>query len=134
MRARSNFRANRNDDIEAARRGPAARPACRNAGGLAGWRIVAHDLRLPAGQVDLVARRGRTLAFVEVKARKRADDAAESLHPAQCARIERAAEQYLAARPQFAAFEIRFDLVLVAPASWPRHVKDAWRDSRRRPK
>jgi putative endonuclease len=101
---------------------------------LAGWRIVARDLRLPAGQVDLVARRGRTLAFVEVKARDNADDAAESLHPAQCARIERAAEQYLAGRPQFAAFEIRFDLVLVAPASWPRHVKDAWRDSRRHPK
>lgn len=101
---------------------------------LTGWRIVARDLKLPAGQVDLVARRGRTLAFVEVKARGTADDAAESLHPAQAARIARAAEQYLAARPQFAAFEIRFDMVLVAPGRWPRHVKDAWRDSPHRPK
>ncbi len=97
---------------------------------LTGWRIVARDLRLPAGQVDLVAKRGRTLAFVEVKARAGADDAAESLHPAQAARIARAAEQYLAARPQFAAFEVRFDMVLVAPGRWPVHVKDAWRDSR----
>ncbi len=96
---------------------------------LAGWRIVERDLHLPAGQVDLVARRGRVLAFVEVKARATADDAAESLHPAQRRRIERAAGQYLAKRPQFAAFDVRFDMVLVAPGRWPRHVKDAWRDS-----
>jgi putative endonuclease len=97
---------------------------------LAGWRVVAQDLRMPAGQVDLVARRGRVLAFVEVKARGRADDAAEALSAAQRRRIARAAEQYLAGRPQFAAFEVRFDMVLVAPLRWPRHVKDAWRDSR----
>ncbi|MBI3503814.1 MAG: YraN family protein [Proteobacteria bacterium] len=97
---------------------------------LAGWRIVERDLHLPAGQVDLVARRGRVLAFVEVKARATRDDAAESLHPAQRLRIARAAEIYLAKRPEFAAFDVRFDLVLVAPGRWPRHVKDAWRDSR----
>ncbi len=96
---------------------------------LAGWRIVERDLLLPAGQVDLVVLRGRVLAFVEVKARATADAAAESLGGAQRRRIARAAAQYLAKRPEFAAFEVRFDMVLVAPGSWPRHVKDAWRDS-----
>jgi putative endonuclease len=96
---------------------------------LAGWWIVGRDLRLPAGQVDLVARRGRVLAFVEVKARATADDAAESLRLEQRRRIARAAAQYLEKRPEFAAFDVRFDMVLVAPGSWPRHVKDAWRDS-----
>src|SRR4051794_41706095 len=34
-----------------------------------GWRILARRARVPGGEVDIVARRGRTLAFVEVKAR-----------------------------------------------------------------
>jgi putative endonuclease len=97
---------------------------------LAGWRIVARDVRFPNAQVDLVARRGRVLAFVEVKARARIDDAAEALHAAQARRIARAAEMFLAHRPEFAAFDVRFDLVLVARGAWPRHIQDAWRDSR----
>jgi putative endonuclease len=116
--------------VTAERRGRAAERLARWRLRLAGWRIVAAGLRLPAGQIDIVARRGRVLAFVEVKARATADDTAESLHPAQRMRIARAAEQFLAARPQFAAFDVRFDMVLVAPGSWPRHLQDAWRDSR----
>ena len=34
-----------------------------------GWRILARRARVPGGEVDIVAKRGRTLAFVEVKAR-----------------------------------------------------------------
>ena len=97
---------------------------------VAGWRIVASDVKMPAGQIDLVAKRGRVLAFVEVKARQAFDDAAEALHPAQALRIARAAEQFVAKRPEFDTFEIRFDLILVASGTWPRHVQDAWHDPR----
>jgi putative endonuclease len=96
---------------------------------LAGWRIVGRDLRLGAAQVDIVAARGRILAFVEVKLRAGFDEAAEALHPAQRQRIVRAAEIFLAKRPEFAAFETRFDAILVAPGRWPKHLQDAWRDS-----
>jgi putative endonuclease len=116
--------------VAAARRGRRAETLAAWRLRLAGWRIVARDLRVPGAQVDIVARRGRVLAFVEVKARADAGTAAESLHPAQAARIARAAEIFLAARPQFAAFEVRFDMVLVAPRRWPRHLQGAWRDSR----
>jgi putative endonuclease len=101
---------------------------------LAGWRIVARDLRLGPAQIDIVARRGRVLAFVEVKRRGRLDDAADALHPAQRARIARAAEIFLAQRPGFAAFETRFDAILIAPGRFPEHRQDAWRDSGSRPK
>lgn len=101
---------------------------------LAGWRIVARDLRLGPAQIDIVARRGRVLAFVEVKRRTRLDDAAEALHPAQRARIFRAAEIFLAMRPEFAAFETRFDAILIAPGRFPEHRQDAWRDSGAHPK
>ncbi|MFM7344150.1 MAG: YraN family protein [Tagaea sp.] len=101
---------------------------------LAGWRVVARDLRLGPAQVDIVAKRGRVLAFVEVKLRSDLDDAAAALHPAQRARIARAAEIFLANRPEFAAFETRFDAILIAPGRWPEHRQDAWRDSGPRPK
>jgi putative endonuclease len=116
--------------IEAQRRGRLAETIAAWRLRLAGWRIVAHDVRLPAGQIDLIATRGRGLDFVEDKARSAIDDAAESLHPAQAMRIARAAEQFCAKRPNFAAFERRFDLVLVAPGRWPRHIQDAWHDRR----
>jgi putative endonuclease len=96
---------------------------------LAGWRIVGRDLRLGPAQVDIVARRGRVLAFVEVKLRATLDDAAEALHPAQRTRIARAAEIFLANRPEFAPFSTRFDAILIAPGRWPEHRQDAWRDS-----
>ena len=42
---------------------------------LKGWTILARRVRTPVGEVDLIARRGRTIAFVEVKARASAADA-----------------------------------------------------------
>jgi putative endonuclease len=96
---------------------------------LAGWRIVERDLRLGPAQIDIIAARGRILAFVEVKLRADLDGAAEALHPAQRQRIVRAAEIFLAKRPEFAPFETRFDAILIAPGRWPQHLQDAWRDS-----
>jgi putative endonuclease len=66
-----------------------------------GHRIVARRWRSPVGEIDIVARRRNTLVFVEVKAREKLDDAAE-------------------------AVIIRFDVVLVAPRSLPRHIMAAF--------
>src|SRR6476661_6923349 len=64
-----------------------------------GFRIVARRFRSPVGEIDIVARRGRLLIFVEVKARSRLDDAAESLLPRQQRRIAAAAAAWLAEHP-----------------------------------
>ena len=93
---------------------------------LAGWRIVARDVRTPVGEIDLVCRRGRTLAFVEVKARRGPVDA-DVLPPAQRRRIVRAAMAFLAARPDLAALDLRFDLMLLASHRLPRHLPSAFR-------
>lgn len=93
---------------------------------LKGYRILACDLRTPVGEIDIVARRGTLLAFVEVKSRARAPGA-DSLNPAQRRRIVRAAEAFLSRQPQPGVEALRFDLLLVAPWRWPRHVKNAWR-------
>ncbi len=94
---------------------------------LHGWRVLATNLRTPVGEVDLIVKRGRTLAFVEVKRRTKMSDAAEAIRPQQQARIQRAASWYLAQQPQFGHCHVRYDAVLVTPGRLPQHVVDAWR-------
>ena len=91
-----------------------------------GYRIVARRWRSPVGEIDIVARRRGTLVFVEVKARERLDDAAEAVILRQQRRIIAAAEAWLAAHPEDANRDIRFDVVLVAPKSLPRHIMAAF--------
>jgi putative endonuclease len=91
-----------------------------------GYRIVARRFRSPVGEVDIVARRGRVLVFVEVKARARLDDAAWSVLPRQQRRIAAAAAAWLAQHPDDIESNIRFDVVLVAPGRLPRHIAAAF--------
>ena len=91
-----------------------------------GYRIVAVDVRTPVGQIDLIARRGRVLAVVEVKARADLAQARHALSPRQRQRISRAAEVFLQRHPSLGKLACRFDVVLMAPGRWPRHVADAW--------
>lgn len=91
-----------------------------------GYRIVARRFRCPVGEIDIVARRGRILIFVEVKARVHLDEAAESILPRQQRRIAAAAAVWLARHPVDADCHIRFDAVLVAPGRVPRHIPAAF--------
>ncbi len=97
---------------------------------LVGYRVIARDVRTPVGEIDLIVRRGRTLAFVEVKARRRTDG--EVLTTRQRRRIVRAADAFLAGRPALAACDIRFDLMLVRRRpllgiDLPHHLPGAFR-------
>ena len=91
-----------------------------------GYRIVARRWKSPVGEIDIVARRRRTLVFVEVKARARLDDAAEAVIGRQQRRIIAAAEAWLAAHPDDINCDMRFDVMLVAPKSLPRHIVAAF--------
>jgi putative endonuclease len=91
-----------------------------------GYRILAQDYRSPVGEIDVVARRGRTLAIIEVKSRDTLDAAVESISPRQRGRIIAAARLYLGHHPRHAVCSVRFDVMLVAPGRWPRHLVNAW--------
>lgn len=99
---------------------------------LKGYRILARRFR-PAksyglGEIDIIARRGRTVCFIEVKARADEAGALFAIAPQQQARIARAAAHFLKVRPRFAGWDMRFDaVVLEAGRFWPRHIADAWR-------
>ena len=90
-----------------------------------GWRILAKRARTPVGEVDLVARRGRTLAFVEVKARASEADASLALDDWRLRRVARAAEALM---PLYArdGDTIRIDAIFMVPGKWPRHVEHVW--------
>ena len=82
---------------------------------LKGYRIVARRYKTPVGEIDLVALKGRRLAFIEVKRRKTREDAAWTLPARQRRRIVRAAQYRLARHPDYAGHDIAFDVVLAAP-------------------
>jgi putative endonuclease len=81
---------------------------------LRGYRILARRYKTPVGEIDLVARRGGCIVFVEVKAREAMDDALYALQPRQAARVMRGAEHYLA-RHNLTDAQIRFDVMAVMP-------------------
>lgn len=93
---------------------------------LKGYRVLARDFRCPVGEIDLVARRGGVLAFVEVKHRDSLADAGVAVAPRQQRRIRRAAEHFLQRHPALAALQLRFDAVLLAPGRLPCHLEGAW--------
>ncbi len=94
---------------------------------LRGYRILSRRLRTPVGEIDILARRGRTLAIIEVKARDDFASAAGSVTDRQKQRLIRAAGWVVAGRPDLASLDTRFDVMLVAPRRLPHHVVDAWR-------
>lgn len=89
------------------------------------YRIVGERVKTRAGEVDIVARKGRMLVIVEVKARRTLGEAAEALQPRQQMRLARAAEILLG--QQGRDMDLRFDVIQIAPGHFPRHLKDAWR-------
>jgi putative endonuclease len=112
--------------VRAYRRGLLAESLAATLFRLKGYRIVARLYRTPVGEIDLVALKGKRLAFVEVKARKTREDAAWTLPTRQRRRIVRAAQYWLASHPGFAGHDMAFDVVLAAPWRWPHHIPDAF--------
>jgi putative endonuclease len=115
------------DRRRAHRRGQAAELLCLWSLRCRGYRILARRFRVPSGEIDLIARRGRVLAAIEVKARADYASAGEAVLGRQRRRIARALEHFLSTRPDLAGLDARFDVMLVVPRRWPRHLADAWR-------
>ncbi len=90
-----------------------------------GYRILGRRVRTPLGEIDLIARRGRRIAFIEVKRRTSIEEAEAALAPRQARRLQRAAEHWLARRPSYAELDRGFDAVLVLPWKLPVHLVDA---------
>jgi putative endonuclease len=90
-----------------------------------GWTILATRVRTPAGEVDLVARRERLIAFVEVKTRASRAELDFAIDERRLARVAAAAE-ILIEHFALPGDDIRIDVILIAPGTPPRHIENAW--------
>lgn len=90
-----------------------------------GWSIVARRRKTPLGEIDLVARRSGTVAFVEVKWRRKGDDLAFAIDEYRLRRVAAAAEA-VAHEYAKAGEDLRVDVILLAPGRLPHHIVNAW--------
>lgn len=91
---------------------------------LKGWRVLASRVKTPRGEIDLIARRGKLVAFVEVKWRAQAADLDLAIDEWRLRRV-RAAVEAVAHRWMKAGDDMRIDVLLLAPGRWPRHIVNA---------
>lgn len=92
---------------------------------LKGWSILDRRVRTPAGEIDLVARRGAMVAFIEVKARKTGASLDEAIDERRLNRVAAAAEA-VAATYLKPGDDMRIDVMLLAPGRPPRHLENVW--------
>lgn len=90
------------------------------------YRIRDRRFKTPLGEIDLVVQKGRTIAFVEVKQRARHAEEALTYAAINRQRITRAAQLWLARHPDAQGCDLRFDVILLAPGRWPRHLINAF--------
>lgn len=95
---------------------------------LKGYQILGFRLKTPAGEIDLLARKGRTLAVVEVKRRASVERALDSILPVQRDRLLRAARALASRRAALRQLDLRLDLIALAPGRLPRHVSNIFND------
>jgi putative endonuclease len=88
---------------------------------LKGYRNLAYRFRVRGGEIDIIARRGDTVAFIEVKVRPTLGEARTAIGETKRRRISRAARVWLAANPWSAPLAWRGDAIFAAPGCWPRH-------------
>ncbi|MGV8841054.1 MAG: YraN family protein [Bauldia sp.] len=93
---------------------------------LKGYRVIARRWRTGAGEIDLVVKRGRVLAFVEVKARADLVAGLEAVTAGSRARIARAGAAWVSRYPAAGALDLRYDIVVIRPRKWPVHVPNAF--------
>ena len=91
-----------------------------------GYRILTLRYKATHGEIDVIARRGRTIAFIEVKARKSLTAGKESVTAKQRERISNAATQFMKQRPRLSNLTSRYDIVVITPKSFPKHITSAW--------
>lgn len=90
-----------------------------------GHSILGRRFKTPVGEIDLIAIKGRRVAFIEVKRRATTEDAEDAITLTMRRRVRRAADLWLARNPRYQGYDVGFDLVFVVPWRFPIVMRDA---------
>jgi len=91
-----------------------------------GYRILVTRKKTPVGEIDIIAKRGDTLVFVEVKLRRTLADRDVALAALDTERIARAAQWWHMEHPRARMLPARFDVIVLLPWRWPEHIENAF--------
>jgi putative endonuclease len=94
-----------------------------------GYRIIGFRMKTPLAEIDVLAVKGDVVVVVEVKHRADLGAATQAVSHRQRERLLRAARSLTVRRPDLAGAAVRLDLLALAPGRWPRHIRDAWRET-----
>jgi putative endonuclease len=92
---------------------------------LKGYRILSRGFSARGGEIDIIAQRGSTIAFVEVKCRRSLMHAMAAIDANKRKRMSCAVRAWLVAHPAAARYTLSGDAVYVTPWRWPRHIRAA---------
>ena len=93
---------------------------------LNGYSIEDRNFRCKSGEIDIVARKGDQIIFVEVKARPSVQEALDSVSFRAQRRITNAANVWISRRKDYARLSWQFDIIAIVPGRWPRHFQQAF--------
>ena len=93
---------------------------------LRGHRILAMRYKVKAGEIDIIARKGDLVRFIEVKARATTQDSIFAVNGLTQARIRNASLHWLQTQKDAARISLSYDIIAVRPWRWPEHFKDAF--------
>lgn len=88
-----------------------------------GYQIIAMRLKTPLAEIDLLARKGKTLAVIEVKRRSNRQLAISALGPDQQLRLLMAGNRLIRSRPSLGKLQPRLDLIALSPGRFPHHLR-----------
>ncbi len=94
---------------------------------LSGYSVVARRFKVKSGEIDIIAKRGSLIAFIEVKARSSLEEAITAVTPRNRRRIEAAGRSFISRYPRFSECALRYDICAAAPWRF-RWWKNAWRE------
>lgn len=93
---------------------------------LRGYRILAMRYRVKAGEIDIIARKGDLVSFIEVKARRTTEASVFAVNVLAQSRIRNASLHWLKTRTDAGRLSYSYDIIAVRPWRWPEHFRDAF--------
>ena len=89
-----------------------------------GYRILKHRYKLSGGEIDIIAKRGNKISFVEVKTRKSEEKCQIAITPQQLYRIRNVSQVFLKRNPKYLNCDLSYDVIFVADWHLPRHIEN----------